>query len=567
MANNIGFPLKSLSAAFALLVAVCAAALFMSGGASAQSGTIKGSPSPSSIYYVSSVDGNDSWEGTSKERPWKSLARVSVARLAPGDQVLFKAGDIFVGQLLVQSSGAAGRPLRFASYGNGPKPLIDGGSAAGGGYSAAILIPNRHHIEISNLEITNRVDQARPGEPPAWSFGIHISNDGGGVLKHFRLTRLTIRDVFAEEIDHRSEDAFNNVVVSAIRFAADRESAQGQPSYFKDIVISGNDIRRSGRFGVQIGHAGTGPDSSDAHSRNPETGFNLDIVVRDNRFFELGGTAVQLAGARNALIENNDFERTGSSVVPDRMVGRGSGAWVINSRDVVAQHNRSRHVRGYKDSYGMHVDFGNLNILYQYNYSEDSEGGFVEILGNNKNVIWRYNISVNDGLREKEGNTIWFSNWSRGMIPSKDIYVYNNTIFVRSGLYPDLNFRAQNANIWNNIFYVSREAMIGEAMRVELRGGALDVAGNLFFGRINKNFMAKDAKSVIGDPLFVRPGATNTDGYRLRAGSPALGRGVAIKHPAFPAAGQGIFSGISAEPRVDFFGTMLRSGKSADIGA
>lgn len=554
MANSLVFAVRR--AAILLL----ALAVFLAGLAALGSDRASaGQGSAPRVYYVSSAVGNDSWEGTSPDRPWRSLERASAARYAPGDRLLFKAGETFTGQLVVASSGAPGRPLRIASYGTGPKPLI-----AGGSHFAAILIRNQQHIEISDLEITNRVDRAAPGEPRDRSHAILIENEGGGVLRHFRIERMTIRDVYAEEVSHATEDDFNRVVVSAIRFIAQAKAGSG-PSYFQDIVVADNAISHSGRFGLLIGHSPDGKTDRDAHSRDPETGFNRDIVIRGNRFVELGGSGVQLAGARNALIENNDFDRTGSSVVPERMVGRGSGAWVINSRDIVAQHNRSRSVRGYKDSYGMHVDYGNLNVLFQYNYSEDSEGGFVEILGNNRNVIWRYNISVNDGLREKDGNTIWLSPWSTGMVLSEGIHIYNNTVFVRAGLFPDIDLRAADAHVWNNIFHAANHAMIGEKARIELSGSGLDLSGNLFFGRFHRALMDRDAQAVRANPRFARPGATGPDGYRLRPGSPALGAGIAVRHPPFPAAGQGVFAGISAQPKVDFFGTAL--GAVPHVGA
>lgn len=535
----------------ALLLAVFLAA----NGPSAPARADKGG---ASTYYIS-TSGDDAAPGTSADQPWRSLARVNRAELRPGDRVVFKAGERFEGQLRIGFSGLPGRPLRFASYGEGAKPVI-----AGAGFSAAILIRNQQQIEISDIEITNDVRQTKPGEPAERSFGIEVLNEGGGILAHFRFERLTIRDVFAQRFNDRTEDDFNRVIISGIRFASSRSQA-GQPSFFRDILVADSLITRSGRFGVQISHAGTGKGRQDAHTRDPDTGFNRDIVIRNNRFVELGGSGVQVAGARNVLIENNDFDRTGSSVVPGRMVGRGSGAWVFNSRDIVAQHNRARQVRGYKDSYGLHVDYGNLNVLYQYNYSEDSEGGFVEILGNNRNVIWRYNISVNDGLREKAGNTIWFSPFSEGTIPSEGIHVYNNTVFVRPGLYPDIDLRARDATIANNIFAVSREAMIGEQLRIEM-AGKLEVAGNLYSGRINREFMARDSQPRSGTPLFAQPGASDPQGYRLLVGSPALQGGVDVQHPPFPAAGSGVFARVSAIPRVDFFGTLLPAGGTA-IGA
>lgn len=518
-------------------------------------------------FYVSSSTGNDDQDGRSPSRPWRSLEKVSREGFRPGDTILFKAGDTFAGQLALRSSGSPNRPLVVTTFGPGPRAVIDGASPLGG-YSAAVLVENQHDIEIRGLEITNAVDLLRPGEDTNTAAGILVINDGGGVLKGIHLTDLFIHDVFAQAIAHGTEDEFNRITVSGIRFVATDNQSATAPSYFQDVRIDGNRISRTGRFGVQIGNQGfRGSREGEAHSRDPEREFNRDIVIADNRFFELGGSAVQLAGARNALIENNDFDYCGSTVVPDRMVGRGSGAWVVNSRDIVAQHNRSRHIRGYKDSYGMHVDFGNLNILYQYNYSEDSEGGFVEILGNNRNVIWRYNISVNDGLREKEGNTLWLSTWSPGKIPSRDVFIYNNTVFVRPGLYPDISMTAFDATVWNNLFFVSHSAMMGEQTKIDMRGGKLDLRSNLFAGKVAKRFLEVGVDNLIDDPLFTLAGAASPDGYRLLRGSPAINAGSSLVHPPFPAAGHGVLTNVTAKPSTDFFGNAIARDAPPNVGA
>ena len=65
--------------------------------------------------------------------------------------------------------------------------------------------------------------------------------------------------------------------------------------------------------------------------------------------------------------------------------------------DIVAQHNIAYGSRGHNDSAGIHVDFANQDVLVQYNFTYDNEGYGTEILGKNKNIIWRYNISVGDG--------------------------------------------------------------------------------------------------------------------------------------------------------------------------
>ena len=69
-------------------------------------------------YYVSN-DGNDENDG-SAERPWKTLQRVSSAKLNEGDAVLFKRGDIFRGRIFCKNG------VTYAAYGEGDKPKIYG---------------------------------------------------------------------------------------------------------------------------------------------------------------------------------------------------------------------------------------------------------------------------------------------------------------------------------------------------------------------------------------------------------------------------------------------------------
>ncbi|QIG53524.1 hypothetical protein G6N82_04625 [Altererythrobacter sp. BO-6] len=476
---------------------------------------------PGTSYFVSSA-GDDQATGESPSQAWRTLERVSEARFDPGDRVLFRAGDTFPGQLRIRSSGAPGMPLVFAHYGQGSKPVIDGGATSDGQFASAIAIWNQQYIEISDLEIANDVRRALPGEPKEASFGISLLNSNGGKLEHFRFRNLTIRDIFAERLSHEDEQAFNRVRIAGIRISTISAGGKEVPSYFRDVVIEDSHFERSGRFGVMITHDGAGEGYRDAHTRDPDTEFNRDIVIRNNRFFDMGGSAVLLSGARMVLVENNDFTRTGSSLVPARMVGRGSGAWVFNSAEVVAQHNRSNHVRGYKDSYGMHVDFGNRDILYQYNFSHDSEGGFVEILGRNRNIIWRYNISVNDGLREKVGNTLWLSPFSRGTVPSDEIYIYNNTVFVRPGLYPDLDFRARRICLEQHLLCLTRsddrrdDAARAERRRARAAGQSLFRAGKRGFSGTRS--AGRSDGSALRRSRFERGGGISTARWQSRAG-------------------------------------------------
>lgn len=76
-------------------------------------------------YYVSSA-GNDANNGTSTSTPWQTLTKVNSRTFVPGDQILFRRGDTWLGTLKIMQAGTAANRILFGDYGSGPKPVIDG---------------------------------------------------------------------------------------------------------------------------------------------------------------------------------------------------------------------------------------------------------------------------------------------------------------------------------------------------------------------------------------------------------------------------------------------------------
>lgn len=80
-------------------------------------------------YYLSN-SGSDSNIGTSESSPWKTIDKLNVelSKLKAGDQVLFKCGSMFSGEISIPStiSGVKNNPIVFGSYGTGSKPIITG---------------------------------------------------------------------------------------------------------------------------------------------------------------------------------------------------------------------------------------------------------------------------------------------------------------------------------------------------------------------------------------------------------------------------------------------------------
>lgn len=106
------------------------------------------------VYYISNA-GNDSNSGTSEQSPWQTIDKLNteISKLNAGDQVLFKCGDAFTGEISIPStiSGAKDNPIVFGSYGTGPKPVITGSVPITGWEEHA---PNIWKAPVNTVSIT-----------------------------------------------------------------------------------------------------------------------------------------------------------------------------------------------------------------------------------------------------------------------------------------------------------------------------------------------------------------------------------------------------------------------------
>jgi hypothetical protein len=169
----------------------------------------------------------------------------------------------------------------------------------------------------------------------------------------------------------------------------------------------------------------------------------------------------------------------------------------------------------------MHVDYGCTNVIVQYNLSYNNEGGFIEILGDTDNIIFRYNVSINDGWRTNSAQTgklIWLSGYAWtgaafGNIPPKNCQIYNNTMYVRSGLTNNININAGSVNtsITNNLFIIAGTTIYDN--NAGTNPG--NFGRNLWYGNRPVGLPAS-ATDILADPQVVNAGGTNAEAVRAR---------------------------------------------------
>jgi hypothetical protein len=307
---------------------------------------------------------------------------------------------------------------------------------------------------------------------------------------------------------------------------------------------------------------------------------NTNFVFRNNEFFQIGGTCVLPIRTENCLIENNIFNQPGAKT-NDKMIGRGSAVWNWYSINTIVQYNQAINAKGILDSHGIHVDHSNVDTFIQYNYMQDCEGGFVEILGGNQRAVYRFNISVNDGWRvnpnwANSDHTIWLNDKIGGQSGhhSYNSFIYNNTVVInKSGndaFDTAIDINGHNTRIFNNIFYAANGSGIGN-QQGNYSDPNLMMTNNLFFGDIRNNFKTLDSNRLEVNPDFYNEQSDDQYGFQINASSQAIDAGAAYTgnyaHPPIPVDASTIFANVEEYPTVDFFGHSLSGDSTPNIGA
>jgi hypothetical protein len=302
-----------------------------------------------------------------------------------------------------------------------------------------------------------------------------------------------------------------------------------------------------------------------------------NITIADNSIERTGGPGIQMSEVKNVHVYKNNVSHSGSDD-DSRKWGRGSGLWTWGSSHVLIEKNKFMYANGPGDSAGAHIDFNCDNVVLQYNISAYNAGGFCEILGNNYNCSYRYNISINDGHRVKgvngafqEGKIFWLSGFQGEQRKRKgpvNSYFYNNTIYSDSSVVAKIAIdnTSNGILIANNIFYLEgpSKAVLGDQYKPDKLTG--DLAKNVFFKNnlfLNKDdwpqeIGIKDIAPVIGNPEFTKKGGLEAKDYIPENLKLILNKGIQIS--LLPNDSVGLLQ--SLEPKKDILGNPIEGNPS-----
>ncbi|WP_289054823.1 T9SS type A sorting domain-containing protein [Carboxylicivirga marina] len=467
-----------------------------------------------SNYYIDSNSGNDFNSGLSPEKAWSSLSKVNNTSFNPGDSILFKSGEIWNGQLLIDDKGTENKPIVYTFYGEGGKPQINGQ----GQEVYTIKLADASHTEFSGFDITNTGTTSQAGR-----LGVYITTMNGDIQG------LVVKDCDIHDVNGEVDKNLQSKTTGAGFgiYWSNKGSANGR---LVDALIQGNHIYRCERNGM-----------GGAINRNV---YHLRLLVRQNLIEQVPGDAIIMNTCENSIAEYNvarDFPRT----LPESNAA--AGIWPFNSKNTIIQFNEVSGHQAYLDGQGFDSDFWCENTTIQYNYSHDNAGGFLLICGSkdrspdgesspNTGTIVRYNISINDGGRTwgkhaHDFPLIYFHGHPEGTMIYNNTFYYGNKMSELNGTSPhmikEIWGEPWSTSIYNNIF-----ASQLPGAKIDMRKNKnTSIDNNLYYNTPtveDENGPITDINAVKANPMFVDMLGYTVDDYQLTEGSPAIKAGRVI---------------------------------------
>ncbi len=457
-------------------------------------------------YYLDSAAGNDANSGTSSDAAWKSLGKANSVQFNPGDKILLKAGSVWTGQLTPQGSGDSTAPITIDMYGTGAKPRINAGGINGG----AVNLYNQEYWSINNLEVTNTGDATNPKKQ-----GILIVNDCVGTL-----SGIEVKNCYVHNVDGVMAGYVDGKESGGIVFKI-TGSNLNVPSKWTDITIENNTIENVIREGILLQSQWVNK-PQDSNTYWPGCGNyypSSNVRIAGNTLNVIGGDGIIPWAVDGGMVEHNYVADCNTNTP-----GQGHAAvWPYICANIIFQYNEVCRTRTTYDGMAFDFDNSNQNCIYQYNYSHDNEGGFLNLCswGNSNGNIARYNISQNDGCAS--GGRVFLIDGPG----NNNALVYNNTIYVKNSN-PEMFH--QGATSTSSTIYFYNNIFVNAGSGAVTSPGGCTFDNNLFYGN---GSIAADANKIIADPQLAGPGSATTGlasvfGYKLLTTSPALAKGKLI---------------------------------------
>lgn len=375
-------------------------------------------------YYFDPNTGNDANIGTSPMQPFRSLAKIRSLKINPGDSILLKSGYTFTEKLWFSGKGVAGKPVVIGKYGGDKLPHLKGD----GHYREMLHVYNSEYLVIRDIEISNKSDKPLP-----LLTGLLVELYNYGTAKEITVDNLYVHDVYGSLLkgdgySHKDVGAGQAMLFQNLA-SAEKDSVS---SNFDGLIVQNCKIKDCQRNGIMMW----------GNWLRKHWNPNLHVVIRHNELDGVPGDGIVPVGCESSLVEYNVMKNCPPTLPPTEAC---DGIWPWSCDNAVIQYNIVSDHKSKVDGYGFDSDYNCTNSLFQYNLSYNNEGGFLLLCNSggwpadysvgNKGTVVRYNVSINDGIRD------FVVKQAKGYF-SPVIHITGNT---------------QNSRIEHNLFYIPKK--------------------------------------------------------------------------------------------------------------
>ena len=548
----------------------------------------EGNTATGTTYYVDSNGGNDSNEGTSEGKAFRTLDKVNALDLEPGDTVLLKKGSVFEDQALKfakEDSGTAEAPVRISVYGEGNRPQINTNGHGQwdlnygtpldnqnhkwkGKVSSSILIEDTEYLEIEGLELTNdrkSVTDTEKGKAYNDAYAMDRTGVAGVAKDNGTVDHIVLNDLYIHNV---TGNVYNKHMTNGgIYFIVAKPTNEGETGIarYNDIQIRNCSLDTVNRWGIAVGYTyqwrqfTTGALSDATMAKYASS----NVVIENNYLNHVGGDAITTMYLDRPLVQYNVSENAAEQINTKDYsqqqpsldangnengkqwvnAGRVAAAiWPWKCKNAIFQYNecfRTLHASdGNGDGQPWDADYGD-GTNYQYNYSHGNTASTIMFCGPESiNNTFRYNISQYEdmGPLDPAGN-------------SGNCQVYNNTFYIKEGLNTIWHRSHGNGgpvDMENNIFYFAGNTPV--AVNDWNPSGNKTYSNNLYYNVSTYPNDANPVKVNAGTQVLVNAGSgpdsvaddksarrhedptatTVFDGYKLAENSPAINAGKVV---------------------------------------
>lgn len=403
----------------------------------------------STVYYVSSLNGNNSNDGLSRETAFLSLDKINSTALNAGDRVLLEKGSVFENQFLhLKACGDInGEAIEIASYGEGEDMPCISANGQGiwyqdygkkldsphhvyrGNVSSAILLYDVENIIIRDIEIVNKDISSDTDYSAADKMdrtGVAVVAQNRGTLHSIILENLYIHDVNGNVYNKH----MNNGGIYMTSFTPDNEEKTGVARY-DGVTVEGCYVKNVSRWGIAVGYTYC---HNKFASKELEADLfkkygNENILIKNNYLKFVGGDAITPMYALNPLVEHNTSDSCATEMndrvyrYPGKRMGKVAAAiWPWKCKNALLRYNEAVDTKLNQDGMAYDADSGD-GTRYEYNYSRLNEGGCMM-------------FCMQQAVHNTFTDNLSYDDLSGTMTPASnpDAYVANNTFYVRKGV-------------------------------------------------------------------------------------------------------------------------------------